>query len=184
MDESVLLPTPEQVARFKSDKSFRLNVLSNVVRGGTYEIFINLIGVLVSNEGVEKESSAVKDGVIKIEDREGFSIMVNGYGVDGHTLAHWCAKRGQTDVIDRNWRFGSRIVCWSLIFVCDVLLLFCTGDDTRFLKFMISQSISLNGTTLLIDLHLPSRDTVGMYPLHWVSYHLKLFMALVHRFLA
>ncbi|KAL7488073.1 hypothetical protein ACHAW6_013654 [Cyclotella cf. meneghiniana] len=134
MDESVLLPTPEQVARFKSDKSFRLNVLSNVVRGGTYEIFINLIGVLVSKEGDEKESSIVKDGVVKIEDREGFAIMVNGYGVDGHTIAHWSAKR---------------------------------GDDTRFLKFMILQSISLNGTTLLIDLHLPSRDTVGMYPLHW-----------------
>lgn len=46
---------------------------------------------------------------------------------------------------------------------------YLTGDDPRFLKFLISKSISPNGTTLLIDLHLPSKDTVGMYPLHWVS---------------
>lgn len=43
------------------------------------------------------------------------------------------------------------------------------GDDPRFLKFLIAKSTSPNGTTLLIDLHLPSKDTVGMYPLHWVS---------------
>ena len=45
---------------------------------------------------------------------------------------------------------------------------FVTGDDPRFLAFLISKSyISPNGTQLLIDLHLPSKDSVGMYPLHW-----------------
>ena len=32
---------------------------------------------------------------------------------------------------------------------------------------MSKSYISPNGTTLLIDLHLPSKDSVGMYPLHW-----------------
>ena len=159
IDASVLLPTPEQVARFKSDKSFRLNVLSNVVRGGTYEIFISLIAVLVSKEGGEKEVASVTDGVVQIEDFEEFASMVNGYGVDGHTLAHWCAKRGMTAV---------KVLICAFVYVC----LTCNnsqGDDPRFLKFLIAKSISPNGTTLLIDLHLPSKDTVGMYPLHWVS---------------
>ena len=43
-----------------------------------------------------------------------------------------------------------------------------SGDDPRFLAFMIAKSyISPNGTQLLIDLHQPSKDAVGMYPLHW-----------------
>lgn len=94
IDASVLLPTPEQVTRFKSDKSFRLQVLSNVVRGGTYEIFINLIQVLVNDD--KKDGNAENDGMVKIEDYETFGNMLNGYGADGHTLAHWCAKRGMS----------------------------------------------------------------------------------------
>jgi len=136
IDASVLLPTPEQVSRFKNDKSFRLQVLSNVVRGGTYDIFTNLIRVLVNNDDEKKEmhEEEVSSDGVTIDDCEGFANMINGHGADGHTLAHWCAKR---------------------------------GDDPRFLKFLISKSISPNGTTLLIDLHLPSKDKVGMYPLHW-----------------
>jgi hypothetical protein len=79
------------VNRFKSDKSFRLQVLSNVVRGGTYEIFINLIRVLVNND-----KKAENDIMVKIEDYEAFGNMLNGHGADGHTLAHWCAKRGMS----------------------------------------------------------------------------------------
>ena len=48
--------------------------------------------------------------------------------------------------------------------------LFCipiiqTGDEPRFLAFLIEKSYV--GAQLLLDLHIPSKDTVGMYPLHW-----------------
>ena len=97
IDASVLLPTPEQVSRFKNDKSFRLQVLSNVVRGGTYDIFTNLIRVLVNNDDEKKEmhEEEVSSDGVTIDDCEGFANMINGHGADGHTLAHWCAKRGE-----------------------------------------------------------------------------------------
>ena len=81
--------------RFKSDKLFRLKVLSNVVRGGSYDIFINLIRVLVSNDDEKKDTNEeTNDSLVIIHDYEKFATMVNGHGADGHTLAHWCAKRG------------------------------------------------------------------------------------------
>lgn len=42
-----------------------------------------------------------------------------------------------------------------------------TGDEPCFLAFLVERSHVPNGTRLLIDLHLPSKDNVGMYPLHW-----------------
>lgn len=100
IDASVLLPTPEQVARFKNDKSFRLQVLSNVVRGGTYEIFTNLIQVLLNDDKKEdSRENESSDGTISIKDHEGFGNMINGHGADGHTLAHWCAKRGVSTIL-------------------------------------------------------------------------------------
>ena len=96
ISSSVLLPTPEQVSRFKNDKSFRLQVLSNVVRGGTYDIFTNLIQVLVNDdEKKEMRDEEVNHDGVTIDDCEGFANMINGHGADGHTLAHWCAKRGK-----------------------------------------------------------------------------------------
>lgn len=41
------------------------------------------------------------------------------------------------------------------------------GDEPRFLSFLIEKSYVINGAQLLLDLHIPSKDTVGMYPLHW-----------------
>eukprot|EP00579_Thalassiosira_antarctica_P032124 CAMPEP_0202001666 /NCGR_PEP_ID=MMETSP0905-20130828/7710_1 /ASSEMBLY_ACC=CAM_ASM_000554 /TAXON_ID=420261 /ORGANISM="Thalassiosira antarctica, Strain CCMP982" /LENGTH=386 /DNA_ID=CAMNT_0048558407 /DNA_START=45 /DNA_END=1201 /DNA_ORIENTATION=+ len=145
IDASTLLPSNEQVQRFKTDKIFRLNVLSNVVRGGPYALFTNLVTVLVlgelnvkKNEGgdsKEEGSGSDDDAVLKEADPEALAQMLDGHGADGHTLAHWCAKR---------------------------------GDEPRFLSFLIDKSyIPPNGARLLIDLHLPSKDSVGMYPLHW-----------------
>jgi ankyrin repeat protein len=50
-----------------------------------------------------------------------------------------------------------------------ILSLFCLhqGDEPRFLAFLIEKSYVRNGAKLLIDLHVPSKDSVGMYPLHW-----------------
>ena len=42
-----------------------------------------------------------------------------------------------------------------------------SGDEPRFLAFLIEKSYVRNGAQLLIDLHIPSKDSVGMYPLHW-----------------
>lgn len=43
-----------------------------------------------------------------------------------------------------------------------------SGDEIRFLSFLIERSYILpNGAKLLLDLHIPSNDSVGMYPLHW-----------------
>ena len=45
-------------------------------------------------------------------------------------------------------------------------ILMCNkGADPRFLSFLIERSYV--GAQLLLDLHLPSKDSVGMYPLHW-----------------
>mmetsp|Transcript_26140 Transcript_26140/g.55137 ORF Transcript_26140/g.55137 Transcript_26140/m.55137 type:complete len:850 (+) Transcript_26140:59-2608(+) len=151
IDASNILPSPEIIRRFQSDKIFRLNVLSNIVRGGPYELFTNLVTVLVTGEVNKKcnENSPNKEGegdcnkncgsdddsILKGADPESLAQMLDGYGADGHTLAHWCAKR---------------------------------GDEPRFLSFLIEKSyIPPNGARLLIDLHLPSKDSVGMYPLHW-----------------
>lgn len=148
IDASALLPTEEVARRFRSDKKFRLGVLSNVVRGGPYGLFLSLLTVLVSNENdesVKKKNDAEAEGaaaaaeerdesIVKGADPESLAQMLDGYGADGHTLAHWCAKR---------------------------------GDEPRFLSFLIGKSHASNGARLLIDLHLPSKDSVGMYPLHW-----------------
>mmetsp|Transcript_15867 Transcript_15867/g.33291 ORF Transcript_15867/g.33291 Transcript_15867/m.33291 type:complete len:800 (-) Transcript_15867:241-2640(-) len=143
IDASTVLPSKEEVQRFKTDKLYRLHVLSNVVRGGPYEVFVNLVTVLTLNDDGEntvKEKNPDQDGhkedvPLKEDDPAALANMLDGYGADGHTLAHWCAKR---------------------------------GDDPRFLAFLINRSyIAPNGTQLLIDLHLPSKDSVGMYPLHW-----------------
>mmetsp|Transcript_12003 Transcript_12003/g.25830 ORF Transcript_12003/g.25830 Transcript_12003/m.25830 type:complete len:847 (+) Transcript_12003:89-2629(+) len=146
-DASTLLPTPELIQRFQTDKVFRLNMLSNVVRGGPYALFTNLVTVLVLGE-VNKEKKHKEEGgegcckvegrsdetVLKEADVESLALMLDGHGADGHTLAHWCVKR---------------------------------GDEPRFLAFLIEKSYLPNGARLLIDLHLPSKDSVGMYPLHW-----------------
>ncbi|KAL9183567.1 hypothetical protein ACHAXT_004423 [Thalassiosira profunda] len=139
VDASTLLPSKEIVNRFKSDKLFRLNVLSNVVRGGPYKLFVALLTVLVS-EGEESTGNDAAgeegrdDALLEGADPEFLANALDGHGADGHTLAHWCAKR---------------------------------GDEPRFLAFLIEKSHVSNGAKLLIDLHLPSKDAVGMYPLHW-----------------
>ena len=68
-------------------------MLSNVVRGGTYEIFMNLLRVLVNDEQKDDDGES-SEGTVSIKDYESFGNMLNGHGADGHTLAHWCAKRG------------------------------------------------------------------------------------------
>ena len=131
---SSILPNGEMVRRFRSDPAFRLNVLGNVVRGGPYELFLSLVAALASpDDGDERwRDGGRADELIEGADPAALGSMLGGYGMDGHTLAHWCAKR---------------------------------GDEPRFLSFLVGRSYS--GARLLIDLHLPSRDAVGMYPLHW-----------------
>lgn len=138
INASALLPSKEQVQRFKNDALYRINVLANVIRGGPYELFLGLITVLISPDNIDKPE--VLDGVeayeakVKAADPVALAQLLEGYGHDGHTLTHWCCKR---------------------------------GDETRFLAFFISQSYIPNGSQLLINLHAPSKDKVGMYPLHW-----------------
>mmetsp|Transcript_18381 Transcript_18381/g.36848 ORF Transcript_18381/g.36848 Transcript_18381/m.36848 type:complete len:778 (-) Transcript_18381:38-2371(-) len=138
INASALLPSKEQVQRFKNDQLYRMNVLANVIRGGPYELFLSLITVLVSPDDID--SPVELDGVeayeakVKEADPAALAQLLEGYGNDGHTLSHWCCKR---------------------------------GDEPRFLAFLIRQSYLPNGLQLLIDLHIPSKDKVGMYPLHW-----------------
>jgi len=132
---SSILPNREMARRFRSDPAFRLNVLGNVVRGGPYELFLSLVAALASPDDEDDErwrDPGMADGIIASADPARLASMLGGYGMDGHTLAHWCAKR---------------------------------GDEPRFLSFLVGRSYE--GARLLIDLHLPSRDAVGMYPLHW-----------------
>eukprot|EP00574_Skeletonema_japonicum_P008687 CAMPEP_0201729680 /NCGR_PEP_ID=MMETSP0593-20130828/19736_1 /ASSEMBLY_ACC=CAM_ASM_000672 /TAXON_ID=267983 /ORGANISM="Skeletonema japonicum, Strain CCMP2506" /LENGTH=785 /DNA_ID=CAMNT_0048222065 /DNA_START=74 /DNA_END=2431 /DNA_ORIENTATION=- len=135
---SALLPSKEQVQRFKNDKLYRMNVLANVIRGGPYELFLSLITVLISPDDIDKPVEL--DGVdayeakVKAADPVALAVLLEGYGHDGHTLTHWCCKR---------------------------------GDEPRYLAFLIGQSYLPNGSQLLINLHVPSKDKVGMYPLHW-----------------
>ena len=102
---STLLPSKEHVQRFKTNKLYRLNVLSNVVRGGTYALFVDLLTALVSDgEGSENNAAAVSQGgaaasdctLLKDADPMVLAQMLDGYGADGHTLTHWCAKRGES----------------------------------------------------------------------------------------
>ena len=101
IDASTLLPTKEQVQRFKTDRNFRLNVLSNVVRGGPYALFIDLLAVLVSDGEIKKSVSGCDDkakeneAALNAADPTELAEKLDGYGADGHTLCHWCAKRGE-----------------------------------------------------------------------------------------
>ena len=88
--------------RFKTDKTFRLNVLSNVVRGGPYALFVDLLAVLVTDDGENEKSGACcgdkaeeNDAVLNEADPVELAEKLDGFGADGHTLAHWCAKRGE-----------------------------------------------------------------------------------------
>jgi hypothetical protein len=91
----------EQVQRFKTNKHYRLNILSNLVRGGTYSLFIELLASLFrDSEGKESNAAAISEGggtgmALKDADPNLLAQMLDGYGADGHTLAHWCAKRGK-----------------------------------------------------------------------------------------
>jgi len=147
IDASNLLPSKEHVQRFKTDRNFRMNVLSNVVRGGPYALFMNLLTVLIldgekkKNKDEEEQdgkgnAASDDDDAATLKDANSVALaqMLDGHGADGHTLTHWCAKR---------------------------------GDEPRFLAFLIEKSHAPNGSQLLIDLHMPSKDSVGMYPLHW-----------------
>ncbi len=104
LDASTLLPSKEQVDLFKTNKNFRLGILSNVVRGGTYSLFVDLLTVLISSgegerrhdtEGSLPLSPSSFHAAIKDTDHVSLAQMLDGYGADGHTLAHWCAKRGR-----------------------------------------------------------------------------------------
>ncbi|KAL7438432.1 hypothetical protein ACHAXH_003451 [Discostella pseudostelligera] len=142
LDASTLLPSKEQVDQFKTNTKFRLNILSNIVRGGPYALFIDLLTLVVSDGDGKKgndtegstSQSTLDNHAIRDADPLVLAQMLDGYGADGHTLTHWCAKR---------------------------------GDEPRFLAFLIEKSYVRNGAQLLIDLHVPSKDSVGMYPLHW-----------------
>ena len=140
------------VRRFRTDTTFRLGVLSNVVRGGPYELFLNLLTVLVAGEDASKDRGAEKkegeggspagvsrehgvkdlgDEATLRADPEALAPLLDGHGADGHTLAHWSAKR---------------------------------GDEPRFLSFLVD--VSHVGARLLLDLHAPSRDAVRSYQIH------------------
>ena len=70
---------------------------------------MNLVGILVleGTSGTLKNSSndtgddaSGEDGgsgslELKVDDPVAFASLLDGYGADGHTLAHWCAKRGE-----------------------------------------------------------------------------------------
>lgn len=101
MPVSTLLPSTEQVLRFKTNKHYRLNILSNVVRGGTYSLFIELLASLFrDSDGKVGNTAALSEGGTEMALRDAdptlVAQMLDGYGADGHTLAHWCAKRGKT----------------------------------------------------------------------------------------
>ena len=164
---STLLPSNEHVQRFKTNKLYRLNILSNVVRGGTYALFIDLLTALFSDgEDTENNAAAVSQGgvaasdctVLKDADPMVLAQMLDGYGADGHTLTHWCAKRGESCLM-----FDSFLLMQVRSCYCSAH----SGDEPRFLAFLIEKSYVRNGAQLLIDLHIPSKDSVGMYPLHW-----------------
>ena len=117
VDASTLLPTNEVAQRFRTDKKFRLNVLSNVVRGGPYNLFINLVTVLVldgeDKKGDETADEGRDEAVLKEADPQSLAQLLDGYGADGHTLAHWCAKRGEYVVCSNTWE----VVFASLIMI-------------------------------------------------------------------
>lgn len=132
-----LLPTADAIKRFKSDRIYRMNMFSNVIRGGPYKLFLELVMVLIGEDVVQDCCENEDNCIDKIKEADPVALanLLEGYGADGHTLAHWCAKR---------------------------------GDEIRFLSFLIERSYILpNGAKLLLDLHIPSNDSVGMYPLHW-----------------
>ncbi len=66
-------------------------------------MFVNLVTVLTLNEEVDNavaeenpdKDNDKKDTPLKEDDPTALAKMLDGYGADGHTLAHWCAKRGQ-----------------------------------------------------------------------------------------
>ena len=101
IDASTLLPSKEAVQRFKTDKIYRMSMLSNIIRGGPYALFIDLMTVLVLNEEVAKtKTNEEAESILKNADPVALTQMLEGYGNDGHTLAHWCAKRGKYIVCD------------------------------------------------------------------------------------
>lgn len=88
--------------RFKNDKNYRLNILSNVVRGGPYALFIDLVCILVEDGEKQRSNTESSDKVeseneatLKNSDPASLAPLLDGHGHDGHTLAHWCAKRGE-----------------------------------------------------------------------------------------
>ena len=97
IDASTLLPSKEAVQRFKTDKIYRMSMLSNIIRGGPYALFIDLMTVLVSNneEVAKTKTNEEAESILKDADPVALTQMLEGYGNDGHTLAHWCAKRGK-----------------------------------------------------------------------------------------
>ena len=101
IDASTLLPSKEAVQRFKTDKIYRMSMLSNIIRGGPYALFIDLMTVLVLNEEVAKtKTNEEAESILKNADPVALTQMLEGYGNDGHTLAHWCAKRGKYIIRD------------------------------------------------------------------------------------
>jgi len=176
---STLLPTKEAVGRFKTDRIYRMSMLSNVVRGGPYFLFLQLITVLVSNDEVVKtctddDNSEDNNATEKVNQADPVELaqLLDGYGADGHTLAHWCAKRGECISIQYLVTFYGIVLHSRMISLCIKCshIFFCfihLGDEPRFLSFLIEKSYVRNGAQLLIDLHIPSKDSVGMYPLHW-----------------
>lgn len=76
----------------------------------------------------EKEKGVALDWGFKIENNKTtHSSLLNRSG-EGHTLAHWAAKR---------------------------------GNDIRFMEYLSKITDA--------SLHLPSTDTVGVYPIHWAA---------------
>lgn len=134
---STLLPTKEAVGRFKTDRIYRMSMLSNVVRGGPYFLFLQLITVLVSNDEVVKtstddnsEDNNATEKVVNEADPAKLAQLLDGYGADGHTLAHWCAKRGECIYFHIYVTFygivlHSRMI--SLFIKCSYIFLFYTS---------------------------------------------------------
>ena len=129
INASTLLPTKEHTQRFKNDKNYRLNILSNVVRGGPYALFIDLVCILVEDGESKQRSNAESsdkvesenEATLKNADPASLAPLLDGHGHDGHTLAHWCAKRGE----HTSYLLSA---CFVHMYVHVLLTLFCFAN--------------------------------------------------------
>lgn len=68
------------------------------------------------DEKKEMHDEEVNHDGVTIDDCEGFANMINGHGADGHTLAHWCAKRGKCVLVKCFFCKSMKITFISLLY--------------------------------------------------------------------